>query len=90
MVGEKVWVWMGSTVAKSYNVHISASIGKLFIYRCSFPIDILKPSIYFQVVPDLEKFMDSVQTRVNAICEKIEMLNDPEIPAKSKKGCYSV
>ncbi len=44
--------------------------------------------IIFQVTPELEKFMDAVQTRVNSIYDMIDFLKAPDIP--QKKTCYTV
>lgn len=44
--------------------------------------------ISFQVTPELEKFMDAVQTRVNSIYDMIDFLKAPDIP--QKKTCYTV
>lgn len=44
--------------------------------------------IKIQVVPELEKFMDSVQTRVSSIYDMVDFLKNPDI--QQKKVCYTV
>lgn len=48
----------------------------------------VKNSLKIQVVPELEKFMDSVQNRVSSIYDMVEFLTSPDI--QQKKVCYKV
>ncbi|CAL1154387.1 unnamed protein product [Cladocopium goreaui] len=54
------------------------------------PSENIKPELVgHKVAPDLEKFMTSVQNRVNGVCEMISVLTDVEIPVAARKVGYT-